>query len=302
MISLQEAPFLHREYPRGMLSVWFGRDLRPPKRAQRAIIAGILASILIHVGVMLLRLPTPKLDASGDNANTGPIAVTINLKKPGAAAPAPAQPAQPKELPQRPVYKSAPVMASNRSRPQSSFTVPPQPDPTPVPVAPVTPENDFLANKERRQQMREAQENSERVGNAAATAAESGGDRDAKIRENIKRSMNSGKEGGGGVFMLGDIGIREATFTFRGWTPADRRTTYPQTYRVDAGLNGDVHRAIIRRMIELIRNKYDGDFDWESHRLGRVVKMSARPQDQAQLEEFLLKEMFADDGIHVRTY
>ena len=46
------------------------------------------------------------------------------------------------------------------------------------------------------------------------------------------------------------------------------------------------------KMIELIRKEKTGDFDWDSHRLQRVVKMSARPQDEAELTAFLYKEMF----------
>ena len=61
---------------------------------------------------------------------------------------------------------------------------------------------------------------------------------------------------------------------------------------VDAGLGGDIELAMVRRMIELIRTHYTGDFRWESHRLGRVVVLSARPADQPGLEEFLVKEFF----------
>ena len=45
-------------------------------------------------------------------------------------------------------------------------------------------------------------------------------------------------------------------------------------------------------MIELIRTHYPGDFSWESRRLGRVVTLSARPQDSQELEAFLKKEFF----------
>ena len=45
-------------------------------------------------------------------------------------------------------------------------------------------------------------------------------------------------------------------------------------------------------MIELIRTHYQRDFNWDSHRLGRVVVLSARVDDTAGLEEFLLREFF----------
>ena len=42
-------------------------------------------------------------------------------------------------------------------------------------------------------------------------------------------------------------------------------------------------RPIVKKMIEMIRKEKTGDFDWDSHRLQRVVTMSARPQDTAEL-------------------
>ena len=54
---------------------------------------------------------------------------------------------------------------------------------------------------------------------------------------------------------------------------------------VDAGPDGDVELAIVRRMIALIREHYTGDFNWESQRLGRVVVLSAAPADNAELED-----------------
>jgi hypothetical protein len=50
-------------------------------------------------------------------------------------------------------------------------------------------------------------------------------------------------------------------------------------------------------MILLIREYYSGDFKWESHRLQRVVTLSARPEDQAGLEEFMMKEFFDTPGV-----
>ena len=49
---------------------------------------------------------------------------------------------------------------------------------------------------------------------------------------------------------------------------------------------------MIRRMIALIRVHYQGDFDWESQRLGRTIVKSARPEDSAELEDFLMQEFF----------
>jgi hypothetical protein len=52
-------------------------------------------------------------------------------------------------------------------------------------------------------------------------------------------------------------------------------------------VGGDVELAIIRGMIGLIREHYKGDFNWQSYRLGKVIVLSARVEDNAALEDFL---------------
>jgi len=69
---------------------------------------------------------------------------------------------------------------------------------------------------------------------------------------------------------------------------------------VDAGLHGNVELAMIRRMIVLIRTHYTGDFYWESHRLQRVVTLSARPEDNEGLEDFMMREFFGQPIVNPR--
>ena len=47
-------------------------------------------------------------------------------------------------------------------------------------------------------------------------------------------------------------------------------------------------------MIVIIRDREPGDFVWVSHRLGRSLNLSARPSDNAGLEDFLMQEFFDD--------
>jgi hypothetical protein len=101
----------------------------------------------------------------------------------------------------------------------------------------------------------------------------------------------SGREGVGGVFQVLEKGVRRGSFAFNGFRNEGRRQ-WREVIEVDAGVGGDIELAMIRRMIELIRTHYSGDFQWESHRLGRVVVLSAKPEDQPGLEEFLMKEFF----------
>ena len=112
----------------------------------------------------------------------------------------------------------------------------------------------------------------------------------ARIKANIAGAVYS-KKGTNGVFQILHKGVQTGRFSFRGWTNSPN-DSYRQTFEVDAGIGGNVELAMVRKMIDLIREHYKGDFNWESQRLGRVVVMSARPADTAQLETFLMREMF----------
>ncbi len=106
----------------------------------------------------------------------------------------------------------------------------------------------------------------------------------------IKRNLQA--PGTSGIFQITSIGPRYAQFTFRAWTTGVSTSNRRETVTVDAGLDGDVERAIIRRMIQLIREHHKEDFNWESYRLNRVVVLSARMSDSEGLEEFLMREFF----------
>jgi hypothetical protein len=112
----------------------------------------------------------------------------------------------------------------------------------------------------------------------------------ANINRNLQ-SLAPKRPGVGGVFQILHKGTREAQFAFNGWKPS-LGNQWREVVDVDAGLGGDIELAIIRKMIAMIRTHYPGDFNWESQRLGRVVVLSARQQDNAQLEAFLMKEFF----------
>lgn len=106
---------------------------------------------------------------------------------------------------------------------------------------------------------------------------------------NVRRNLQS--PGTSGIFQILRIGPRTAEFSFRAWTSGQSNPRL-QMIQVDAGPDGDVERAIVRRMIQLIREHYKEDFNWESHRLHRVIVLSARLKDNAGLEEFLMREFF----------
>lgn len=108
---------------------------------------------------------------------------------------------------------------------------------------------------------------------------------------NIRRNLQN--PGTSGIFQIMRIGPRTAEFSFRAWTTGQSNPRL-QMIQVTAGPEGDIERAIIRRMIQLIREYYKEDFNWESHRLHRVVVLSAREKDTAALEDFLMREFFVN--------
>jgi hypothetical protein len=97
----------------------------------------------------------------------------------------------------------------------------------------------------------------------------------------------------GGIFHIEHMSDDAAEFIFYGWHKAMRRNM-AQLIEVRKGGNPDIRIAVIRRMIAIIRDYEQGDFLWESRRLGRNVTLSARTRDNAGLEDFLMAEFFGD--------
>ncbi|MDP1951477.1 MAG: hypothetical protein Q8K59_10370 [Nitrosomonas sp.] len=111
----------------------------------------------------------------------------------------------------------------------------------------------------------------------------------ARINRNLQAPGLSG------VFQIIRMGPRTAQFSFRGWSTNSSQPRL-ELIEVDAGPNGDVERTVIRRMIQLIRQYHKDNFNWESHRLNRVIVLSARLEDNTWLEEFLMEEFFGEYG------
>ncbi len=261
-----------------------------PPRTLRRIAIGLGISFCLHV---LFFVFAPKRDNTQEikaQESQGPLVVRLSpAAKPSPPAAAQAPSAQ-SAKPLRPRTPLPPTMMTVPSiMPQ---TTPLLPEP-PVALAPPRPPEttataptDFMsmvnANRERR---------------AAAEAAAGGRGREPSADDiamaNINRNAQTLKprDGTSGVFQILSKGQRAAQFSFRGWTN-DASNSRREVIDVDAGLNGNVELAIVRRMIALIRTHYQGNFNWDSHRLGRVVPLSARIEDTAGLEEFMMREFF----------
>ena len=103
--------------------------------------------------------------------------------------------------------------------------------------------------------------------------------------------MMVGDDGVGGIFEILYKGTSTAQYAFNGWRP-DTHRQWREVIEVNAPAGGDIELAIVRSMVGLIRTHYTGDFRWESRRLGKVVVLSARLEDNGYLEEFLMREFF----------
>ena len=60
------------------------------------------------------------------------------------------------------------------------------------------------------------------------------------------------------------------------------------------GGNPSTQLAVVRKIIEIIREQESGSFLWESLRLRRELTLSARPGDNASLEAFMMEEFFSE--------
>ncbi len=95
----------------------------------------------------------------------------------------------------------------------------------------------------------------------------------------------------GGIFDPRRMGYYDAEFMFYGWNKDARRRT-PQLIEVKKGDASDIRIAMVRKMIEIIRQFEQEDFEWSSYRLGRDITLSARARDNAGLEDFMMREFF----------
>jgi hypothetical protein len=248
----------------------------------------VVVSLLVHAGLAMI----PPINKDGEKRSEAmptPFVATIVNTPFVKSEPTPEPLPVPQPVP--PVVRPRPIVV-----PKTVATSPP---PTPRPVerpverteTPRQPQVDMLAminaRRERREQIEEAMVAQER---ARTAANPSSSDPLAAINRNLQ-TLTSTEDGTGGVFTILSKGTRTGEFAFNGWRP-DTNKRWREVIEVDAGQGGDLERAMVRRMIELIRGHYTGDFIWRSHRLGKNIVMSARPEDGPELEDFLIREFF----------
>lgn len=286
-------------------------------RISRNILLGFCISLLLH-GV-LLWIFAPKLFSIGAPQEEAP-PLEISLGPPQKKETAPSELVNPTPPPQTPAEPTKPKLVEVK---------PPKPTKTPVKVAKksdikVPPDVKALKNKplnknvpkpERAQvsikplpgedmqayikRQKEAKLAAKGLSKKdveevmASNNPQSEGDkRDAKIKENLNF------DGTNGIFEIRYLGSRSAKFSFKGWKN-NINTARLEIIDVKAPGGTDIKRAVIKKMIEIIRREYSGDFNWDSRRLGRVLALSARREDNADLESFMMHEFFGP-GSRVR--
>ncbi len=278
----------------------------------RNTLIAIIVSLLIHAIILffvvpklaqeeLAELPARELEVSLAPPTVEKKIAETPVEQPATPVEKIPEPIKPKPKvivqkteapPKKPVFKVPDVLSTTKPSPektQPNLNIPQEPAPAqPKPEeAPV----DMMALVNRNRARRAAQESDAARINAEATARELGPSAEQRRDENIKRNFETGVNG---VFEITNLETRTASFSFNGWTN-DISNARREFFEVQAQSGQDVRLVMIRKMISLIRQHYKGDFNWESHRLNRTIVMSARPEDSAGLEEFMMIEFFGQN-------
>ena len=286
---------------------------RPMQR--RAPYWALALSVLVHAIAMWEwwpRLEPLQIPAQDTTDTDVPLVARIERgseSRPPAPPPAIVTPAPPRRPPPVPTRRPSPPVIAVPPRleprvetpaPPPSPPAPPAPPsrPTPPPVARPPAETDLSAYIEARRRERSAEVPPGATGSTRGppTQDEERARRDRAIARNLAgiNAVPGGdaQKNSGGIFQLRYVGYDDAEFTFFGWYNAASRRMM-QKVEVRRGSNPDIQTAVVRKMIDIIRQYEQQDFTWRSLRLGRDVTLSARAEDTADLEAFLLLEFFA---------
>jgi type IV secretory pathway VirB10-like protein len=259
-------------------------DRRASKRT------GLVVTILLHLLLVAIYLFQPK---TKHEKVAAPSSNEIVLLTPGKPKP---QQQAPKSAPKTRPHRTPPEQVQVQRLP-NTITLPHEKHVDIVREEPkkqvkeAPQEVDMQAYIEARRKQRGAPEPSQ----ATEESDEAKGMRNALA--NIAAANNRGRDDSnetGGIFSVSNRTFHSAELRFRGWNPSFKRRWLTQL-TVEQGSEPDLETAIVKKMIQLIRKERPGDFPWDSHRLGKVVTMSARPQDEAELQAFLMKEMFPEN-------
>jgi hypothetical protein len=261
----------------------------------RTLWVTISLSLLVHLVAMVLvvertRLLAPFDEGTKEATEQLQVRLTAPPRPPPATAPEP-----PREIVAMPKPARAPRPPAPREPPPViAMTVPSRTAPAPTMPAPPTPapprppaESDLWSYMQERRRER---------GESTAPAIETPkSDPNASLAANLPRAATGvatpDPSKGGGIFEIKRLDYDDAAFLFFGWNKDMGRRT-PQLIEVRKGNNADMQIAVVRKMIEIIREHSKEDFVWRSH--DREVSLSARLEDNAALESFLMHDFGFD--------
>lgn len=299
-------------------------DLGVPVVRNRSLHAAIVLSVLVHLAALWAWHPDlrPTFELKSPSDQSGPLQLRLEPEAPKASPPSapvpdagvPVQPPPktrptppkpeslaPKPRPTPPAPRRPPAPPERLTQPALPATRPEYavPDPAPPPVAEAAPKaapgGDLSSYIASQRQARQGSETSRPGAPVPAEASEAErANRIAEANLGVGRTPSHGQDlAGGGIFQIKRLGYDHAEYLFYGWN-VDIRRNSTQLVTVRKGAHADIRTAVVRSMIDIIRRHEQGDFLWESRRLGRNVNLSARAADDAGLVDFLMKEFFDD--------
>ena len=273
-------------------------------RINRKVSVAVMVSLLLHVLALWVLSSLNLL-----NPDQPPVSQTMVVQL-GPSAPGKAETPPPPELPVSPpvpprkARKPEPVRPPVHREPPRVIAVPqaespvamplPEAPPKPAPSPPKTPALDPSRFPDMASYLAAVREQKRLNGTDAGLLNE-----DARERAEQANRPPKSQSGTNGVFQILSMDARSGRFSFRGWKN-EFSYSHRETFEVFAGPDVSVERAMVRKMIEIIRRDYSGDFNWESPRFGRVIVLSARLQDNDGLEDFLIQEFFGPGGLAPR--
>ncbi|SFB07849.1 hypothetical protein SAMN04515620_11658 [Collimonas sp. OK607] len=262
---------------------------------------GVLVSVLVHIIGIWFLLTKLSVEIPVSSPAPGNMGLLLISEAPAPkSVPTPTlqtPPAKPKSAPKprKTEQKQAQVRKPNSPPPSAPQpTIPPPPD---APKYEQSVQEDFSSHIQAARERREAAQAQERA-EAGETAEEAPQSPNDIARANIQAQrgwMGIDKDKSGGIFEVRDKTPFRASLIFRGWN-ANASRSAQQNIPVERGSDESIEMAIVNKMIEMIRKKTSTDIPWRSQRLGRVITLSARLKDTAELQQFLMREMFFQDS------
>ena len=270
----------------------------------------VMVSLLVHVALLLWtpRLQKPKTEEPAPPPLTAylrpaPQPATPSVPEmPPRVTPPPPAPRAPAPQPRQPSIKPpAPVIALTKpATPEQPavFTVP-KAEPPPlarIPQLTTLPPAEADLSAYIAAQKRARGELPADAPSAETERANRGALSSAALKPSAPLTFESKPQTpSGGVFQIRRRGYDYAEFMFYGWNQNFRRAV-PQMIEVRKGDHSDIDIAVIRKIIEIIRDYERGDFSWYSKRTGKNLTLSARARDNSGLEEFMMQEFY--DELH----